>query len=229
MGTGEGIVVLVVAAHRRIEALSQLDRSRNGPAQHHTGAVENDRELGFRQQRRGAVDGVGIACRAANAHDLRQVDIDHLGPEVPRYVDLCRRRAAEGLFDYPVQHFGDPRRVAHFFLVADHVLEQRHLLDFLEAALTDGLVRGLRGHQQQRGVVPVGGLDRGDEVGDARAVLRDRHGHLTGRTAVTVRRHPGVTLVRTVPELDPSLREEVRDRHHGRADDPEGMLDSMHL
>ena len=28
--------------------------------------------------------------------------------------------------------------IAHLLLVADHVAEQRHLLDFLEAALADG-------------------------------------------------------------------------------------------
>src|SRR3546814_1300300 len=48
-----------------------------------------------------------------------------------------------------------------------HVLEKRHLRNLLEAALTDGLVGGLRRHQQQRRVVPVGGLDRSDEIGDA--------------------------------------------------------------
>ena len=229
MGAREGIVVLVVAAHWRIEALGQLDRSRNGPTQHDTRAIKNDRELGLRQQRGSAVDSVSIACRAANAHDLRQVNIDHLGPEVPRYVDLCRRRAAECLLDDPVQHFSDPRRVTHFFLVADHVFEQRHLLDFLEATLPDGLVRSLRGHQQQRGVVPVSGLDRGHEVGDTWAVLRNCHGHLARGAAVAVCRHPGVTLVRTVPEFDPGLREEIRNRHHGRANDPKGMLDAMHL
>ena len=50
--------------------------------------------------------------------------------------------------------------IAHLLLIADHVAEQRHLLDFLEAALADGLVGGLRRHQQHRRVVPVGGLDR---------------------------------------------------------------------
>ena len=32
-----------------------------------------------------------------------------------------------------------------------------------------------------------------------------------------------------IPELDARCREQIRDRHHGRPDDAEGMLDAMHL
>ena len=90
MRAGEGVVMLVVAAHGRIEALGQLDRSRNGPAQHNARTIENNRELGFGQQCGCAVDRVGVTRRATDTHDLRQVDVDHLGPEVTRHVDLCR-------------------------------------------------------------------------------------------------------------------------------------------
>jgi hypothetical protein len=128
---------------------------------------------GLRQQLWRLCDGRLAAGRTLEADDLRQFDVDHLGPEIARHVDLRRGRAAPGLHDHPVEHLGDARRVAHLFLVADHVLEQPHLLHFLEAALTDGLVGRLRRDQQQRGVVPVGGLHRRHEVGDAGAVLGD--------------------------------------------------------
>ena len=39
--------------------------------------------------------------------------------------------------------------IAHLLLIADHLLEQRHLRHFLEAALADGLVGRLGRHQQQ--------------------------------------------------------------------------------
>jgi hypothetical protein len=87
-------------------------------------------------------------------------------------------------------------RIAHLFLIADHVLEQRHLLHFLEAALADGAVGRLRRHQQQRRVVPVGGLHGGDEVGDARvpfwAIIMPPEpswAHLAGRQRGEAVRH----------------------------------------
>ncbi len=55
------------------------------------------------------------------------------------------------LQDHAVQHLGDAGRVADLFLIGDHVLEERHLFDFLKAALADGLVGGLRRDQQAAG------------------------------------------------------------------------------
>ncbi len=78
-------------------------------------------------------------------------------------------------------------------------------------------------------MVPIRGFDGRDEVGDAGAVLGDHHRHLAGRAGVAVGHHPGVALMRAVPECDSGLWKEVRDRHHGRADDPERMLDAVHL
>ena len=174
-------------------------------------------------------DGLLSAARTLEPDELREIDVDHLRPVVARDVDLGRRRAADRLLDHAVEHLGHAGRIAHLLLVADHVLEQLHLLDLLEAALTDGAVGRLRGDQQERGVVPVGGLDRGDEVGDAGPVLGDGHRHPTGGTRVAVGHHAGVALVGAVPERDAGIREEVRDRHHGRADDAEGVLDAVHL
>ena len=165
----------------------------------------------------------------ASTDDRRKLDVDHLGPVVPRHVDLGGRTAAPGLLDDAVQNLRHPRRVAHLLLVADHLLEQLHLRDFLKPALPDRLVRGLRRHQQERRVVPVGGLDRGHEIGDAGAVLRDRHRHLAGGARVAVGAHAGIALMRAVPELDAGGREQVRDRHHRRADNSKCMLDPMHL
>jgi hypothetical protein len=33
----------------------------------------------------------------------------------------------------------------------------------------------------------------------------------------------------TIPECDSGFREEIGNRHHGRTDDAESMLDSVHL
>ena len=205
MGTREGVVVLVVAADRRTEALGQLPRGVDRAAEHDAGAIQDHREFRLGKQCRGAGDRVGTARRTLQLDRPRQLDIDHLRPVVARHVDLRRRRAAPGVFDDAVQYLGNARRVANFFLVADAVFEHRHLLDFLETTLFDGLVSGLRGHQQQRRMVPAAG------------------------TRVAVGDHARVALVRAIPELDSRLREQVRDRHHRRTDNAEGMFDSVHL
>ena len=111
--------------------------------------------------------------------------------------------------DHPVQRFGDTGRVAHLFLIGDHILEQRHLFDFLKAALTDGLVRRLRCDQQQRGVIPIGGLDRRHEIGDPRAVLRHHHRHLAGGAGEAVSHHAGIAFMRRIPEGDARARKQI--------------------
>jgi hypothetical protein len=229
MGTGKGVVVLVAAANRRIQAFGQGLRGRDRIADDDAGAVENDWELGLGEQPGGLAHRLFTAGRALESHDLWQLHIYDLGPEVARHIDLRRCRAAPGLLDHPVQDLRDPLGVPNLLLIADHVAEHRHLLDFLEAALADGPVRRLRGHQQHRGVVPVGGLDRGHKSGDARPVLRDRHSHLAGRPGVAVANQAGIGLVGAIPERDPGDREQIRDRHHRRADNPERMFDAVHL
>ena len=114
-------------------------------------------------------------------------------------------------------------------MIANHVFKQFHLFDFLKAALTDGLVRRLRCDQQHGRVVPISGFNRCDEVGDARTVLSDGHGHFAGRACVAVRDHAAGCFMGTIPELDARSREQVRDWHHGRANDPEGVVDAVHL
>ena len=226
---GEAVVVLVAGADRRIEALGEQPALVDRVPDHHAAAGENHREAGLRQKPRGFRDRGLAACGALQVHDRRQLDVDLLGPEIARHVDLRRRRLADRVLDHPVEDLGHARGVAHLLLVADHLLEQRHLRHFLEAALADGLVGRLGRHQQQRGVVPVRGLHRGHEVGDAGAVLADAHGDLAGGAGVAVAHEAGVALVGHVPEGDPGLREEVRYRHEGGADDAEHMLDPVPL
>ena len=78
-------------------------------------------------------------------------------------------------------------------------------------------------------MVPVGGFDGGHEIGDAGAILGDHHAHLAGRARVPVGHHPARSFMGAIPEGDPGLRKQIRNRHEGRSDDPEGMFDPMHL
>ena len=128
---------------------------------------------------------------------------------------MRRRTLAFGLRDDPVQRFGHAGGIAHLFLIANHVLEQLHLFDFLEPALPDRLVGSLRGDQQKRRVVPVGGLDRRHKVGDAGAVLGNHHRHLAGSAGVAIGHHARIAFMCRVPERNPRFRKQVRNRHHG--------------
>ena len=229
MAAGERVVVLVIAADRRIQALRQLTGCVDRIAKHDAGTVENDRELRLGQQFRRIRDRAAPWLHRIEPDHLRQLDIDHLSPEIARHVDLRRRRAAAGFLDHAIQHFRNAGGVSNFLLIADDVSEKAHLLHFLEAALTDGLVCGLRGDQQQWRMVPVGGLDRRHEVGDAGSVLRDGHRHLARGARVAVGAHARVALVRAVPELDASFREQIRYWHHRRSDNAESVLDAVHL
>src|SRR3546814_9150634 len=64
---------------------------------------------------------------------------------------------------------------------------------------------------------------------DAGAVLGDRHRHLAAGAGIAVADQAAVGLVGDVPEGDAGLGEEIGDRHEGRADDAEAVLDAMHL
>ena len=207
MRAREGVVVLVAHADRRIEALGQPHRG-GDPAlrEHHARAVQDHRAPRAREQRGGLADRVLAARRGLERDRLGNGDVDRLRPEIARHVDLGRAGEAPGLRDHARQNLGHAGGVAHLLLVGDHVLEQLHLLDLLEAALTDGLVGGLGRHEEERRVVPVGGLHGGDEVGDARPVLGDHHRHLAGGAGVAVGHHPGRALVRAIPEGDARLR-----------------------
>ena len=162
-------------------------------------------------------------------NDDWKIDIDHLCPEVAWYVDLCRRRCAFRLHNNAVQRFCDAGWVTYFFLVGNTVSEQVHLFHLLEAALTDCFVSGLWCNQKYRRVVPICCFNSSYEVGDAWAVLRDHHGHFAGGASETVSHHAARCFVGTVPESDARVREDVRDWHHGRADDPECVVDAVHL
>ena len=69
MGTGEGVVVLVVAADRGAQAFGQLFGSLDGIAQNDARAVQDDRELGGGEQLGRFSDGFGTAGGTLEAKD----------------------------------------------------------------------------------------------------------------------------------------------------------------
>ena len=108
MRTGEGIVVLISRADRRIEALRQGDRLRDRTRKHHAGAIQHDGKCRLGEHSRGFGNGLLATAGTLEPHDLRQFDIDHVGPEIPRHVDLRGRAATLRLGDHPIEHLGNP-------------------------------------------------------------------------------------------------------------------------
>ena len=87
--TGERIIVLIADADRRIEALGQLLRGRNGAADDDARAIEDHREFRFGEKLGGSGNGVIAAGGALELDDGRKFNVDHLREVIARHVDLC--------------------------------------------------------------------------------------------------------------------------------------------
>ena len=159
---------------------------------------------------------------AGEADDLRQLNVDHLRPEIARHIDLVRRGGALGRHDDVVQRLGDVRGIATRLRVGNHVGEDRLRPHLLKHALTDGLVGGRRTDQRQRRGVPAGNLHGGYDVRDAGPVPGDHHALAARGAGVAVGHDAGAAVVRAVPQGDARVREDVQDRHQDRRDDSEG-------
>ncbi len=208
--TRERIVVLVANANWCVECFCQKLAGFDATlCQNNAGAVQDNREFRFRQQCSSGRDRVFATWGQFKFDRLWQFDVDNLGPHVARDVQLGWCAQTFGLCNHACQNFCNPCRVTNFFLVGNHVFEQFHLFNFLETALTDCLVGRLWRDQQQRRVVPVCCFNRGDEVCDARTVLRDHHGHFAGCTCVAISHHAGGAFVGAIPERDPGCWEDI--------------------
>ena len=99
--------MLIATADWRVQPLGKFHRGVDGPANNHTGTIQHDWELGLRQHPCGFGQGGVSACWALELDDGWQVDVNHLCPEITRYIDLRRGRGAFCLQDHTVQRFGD--------------------------------------------------------------------------------------------------------------------------
>lgn len=185
--------------------------------------------FGTAEQVRSFLNGCITAGRAFKIHDRRKVNVNDLGPEIARHVDLGRRACTFCLKNNPVQDFGDAGCVTDLFLIGNHVLEKSHLLNFLKTALSQGLIRRLRRNQKQRSVIPVGGFYGRNEVCDTRTVLGNHHAEFACRPGIAIGHHPARAFVRAIPKRNPRFWKQIGNRHEGRADNPKRMLNPMPL
>src|SRR5690606_36002137 len=138
-------------------------------------------------------------------HDLRELNVNDLGPVIARDVDLSWSAAAPCLLDHSVEYFRNARGITHFLLVANHVLEKGHLRYFLKAALPHSTISRLRRDKNHGRVVPVGGLYRRDKACHARPILCNSHRHFAGGACIAVVNQSGIGLVSTIPKADAGL------------------------
>ena len=112
-------------------------------------------------------------------------------------------------------------------LIFRDLRENRQLLGFLEAAEADRAGAGFRGDDNHRGVRPVGGRSRGDEIGDARTVLRDADAVAAGDAAIAVGHMTRTLLVHGRDETNSGGWKQVEGVHERRADDAEDVCDAI--
>ena len=218
----------VAVRHRRAKALREPPALVDRAAQHHPGAGDDHREGGPAQQIRRRRDLRFVPELASGQDGFGNLGIDHLAEHVPGQVELHRRAVLARALKAAAQSLGDSRRMGERFLVTGDLLETGKLARLLEPAEALGVGAGLRRDHHHRSVVPVGGGDRGHEVGDARAVLRDAYRDLAAGARVAVRHVGRALLVGHVHEADPGAFEHVETRHVGGAHDPEGELHPLH-
>ena len=227
MGLRERVVVQVGGDDRRLQILRELHGLRLRAGHHHAAARHDDRELGFGQQLRRLVQAFRPAGAALDLDRLRDGDVDLAIEQVARDVDLGRPALGQRVVEAAAGQLGDAPVVADMALELGDLGKDRQLLGLLETAQAHAVGAGLRRDHHHRRMRPIGGRDRGHEVGDAGAVLRDAHALLAADPRIAVGHVAGALLVRDRDEADAGRLEDVERVHVGRADDAEDMLHAM--
>ena len=227
MRGGEGVVVEVAGDDRRLEVLGQRSRLVAAAGHHHAAPDQDHRELRLGQHLRRLVQALRTARPALDPLGRGDARVELAVEVVARDVDLHRTALRHRDRERPVGELGDPIRPAHVGLEPGDLREDRHLIGLLEATQTHARAAGLRGDGDHRGVGPVGGGDRGHEVGDPRTVLADADAVAIGRPRVAVGHVGGVLLVGHGDEADPGGREDIEGVHVGGADDAEDVRHAL--
>src|SRR5205085_6547427 len=164
-----------------------------------------------------------VARAVTEAHGPRDAGLDLAVEEVARNVELRRAHLEHGPVEAAPRDLGHALGVVDVPLVPGDLGENRQLLGLLEAAEPRRHGAGLGRDEHDRRVRPVGCRDSGDEIRDARSVLRNADAMATRGTRITVRHVDRALLVSDRDELDAGRREEVERGHEGGADDAEDV------
>ena len=189
-------------------------------ALHHATARQDHRILRVGQRFGCGGDLLGIPGPALERQRGIDVGGDVAVEIVARDVDLHRAHFGLGDVERAAQEFGHALGAIDLHLPLGDLREDRQLLGFLKTAEADAEGSDCRRADDHRRVRPVCRGHAGDEVGDARAVLRDDETRLARDPAHAVGHVHGVLLVRHRQEANARRRKEIERIHVRRADDP---------
>ncbi len=220
----ERIVVEIAGDDRRRQPLRERPRLGDAVGHDHAAAGDDHGELRRGERLRRLLEALRAAGRAFDLLRLWNGDV-HLAVEiVARDIDLCWPALGQRDVEGAVGQLGKPVGPVHMHLVLGDLLEERHLLGLLEAAEANRAAARLRRDRDHRRMRPVGGRDRGHEIGDAGPVLGDADAVAVGHARIAVGHVGRVLLVRDADEADARRREDVERVHVGGADDAEHVF-----
>ena len=173
MAPREAVIVQVGADHGRAELLGQPHDLGHAVRHHDAAAGQDHREPAPASSSVAAARLSGPPGPRSTRIGSRDRVVGLAVEQVARDVELGRAALEHGIVEAARQQLGDPRLLRAVDLVLGDLLEERQLLGLLESAQALRVGAGLGGDHHHRAVRPVGGGDRGHEVGDAGAVLGD--------------------------------------------------------
>ena len=223
MARWERVVVQIARDDRCGEVFRKTAQRVDALGHGNAAAGDDDRKFRTAQQRRGLVEACRTARGTLDAEWLTELDVDLAVEIVARYVDLRGTSLSQRDVECAARELADSVGPADVRLVLSDLLEERELLDFLEAAVTHRGRARLRRNADDGRMRPVGCGDGRDEVSDARTVLRDADAVAVADSRETVRHMAGALLVRHRDEANSCRLENIERIHVGRAHDSEDM------
>ena len=223
----ERVVVQVAVGDRRVQQFGQLNRFGETVGHDDAATRQDHRELRAREQGCGFIERGRITRAAADA----QRRLDHcvaLAVEIiARDVELCRTHLEHRAIEAAASDLRHALRVVHVALVLGDLREDRQLLGFLETTEAHRHRAGLGRDEHDGRVRPVRRSNCGDEVGDARSVLRDAHAVATRGARIAIGHVRRALFVRDGNEADAGGRKDIECVHVRRADDAEDVGDAV--
>ncbi len=223
----ERVVVQIAVGNGRLQQFSERERGRLPVGHDHAAPAEDHRKARCGEERGRFVEAPFATGAAFDRHRPLDFAFDVAVEEVTRDVELRRPHLQHRAVERPAREFGHSRAVVDVRLELGDLREDRQLLGFLKAAQAKRRAAGLRRDHDDRRMRPEGGRSRGDEVGDARPVLRDAHAVPPGDARVAVGHVAAALLVRNGYEADSRERKEIERVHVRGPDDAKDVLHAI--
>ena len=167
------IVVQVTIANGRSQQFRERDRL-GGAARHdHAAAGEDYGKLRGGERCGGSIERRGITRPVGNPHRRRDRRFDLPIEKIPRNVQLGRTHLKHGTVKAARSDFRHALGIVHVSLIFGDLRENRQLLGLLKPAEPHGHRTRLWRDKHHRRMRPIGRGHPGNEIRDARSVLRN--------------------------------------------------------